>query len=90
MQGDSLIVLAEDGGRDIQSYPLNDYVDVGVFGADEDGEEVILYFKRHKFTTIDNTIKITVDQEPSEVGIDPYNKLIDTNSEDNRRVAEEE
>ena len=34
---------------------------------------------------IENKYTITVDELPVEVGIDPYNKLIDRNSEDNRR-----
>ena len=32
-----------------------------------------------------NKISIIVDQKPVEVGVDPYNKLIDTKSGDNRR-----
>ena len=37
---------------------------------------------------VNNKISIIVDKEPKEVGIDPYNKLIDTNSEDNRKKIE--
>jgi ABC-2 type transport system permease protein len=29
-----------------------------------------------------------VDAEPTEVGIDPYNKLVDRNSDDNRKKVE--
>ena len=67
---------------------MNDYIDVGVFYEEEvDGEkkEKELYFKKHKITQINNKVSIIVDKKPSEVGIDPYNKLIDTQSEDNRR-----
>jgi ABC-2 type transport system permease protein len=28
---------------------------------------------------------VIVNEKPTEVGVDPYNKLIDTQSEDNRR-----
>jgi hypothetical protein len=28
---------------------------------------------------------VVVDQAPYEAGIDPYNKLVDTDSDDNRR-----
>ena len=31
-----------------------------------------------------SAVAIIVDELPKEVGVDPYNKLIDTNSEDNR------
>ena len=44
--------------------------------------------KKHKISSIYNKISIIVNKEPKEVGIDPYNKLIDTNSEDNRKKIE--
>jgi ABC-2 type transport system permease protein len=37
-----------------------------------------------------NDFTITVDEEPVSVGIDPYNKLIDTISNDNRRAPSRE
>jgi ABC-2 type transport system permease protein len=48
-------------------------------------KEVILYFQKHKITAIHNKVSIIVDEKPTEVGIDPYNKLIDSQSDDNRR-----
>lgn len=72
----------------VDSYPLNDYVEIGIFGqeiAKGKTKEKQLYLKKHKITKIDNKFVIIVDEKPVEVGIDPYNKLIDTNSEDNRR-----
>ena len=44
-----------------------------------------LYLKKHKITAIDNKLSIIVDKKPTEVGVDPYNKLIDRNSGDNRQ-----
>ena len=70
------------------SLPLKDYVEIGVFYQEEiDGEkdEVELYLKKYKITSINNKVIIIVDKKPTEVGVDPYNKLIDNNSEDNRR-----
>ena len=55
---------------------------------DNDEKEIELYLKKLKISSIHNKISIIVDQEPIEVGIDPYNKLIDTNSEDNRMKIE--
>ena len=72
----------------VDSYPLNDYVEVGIFGQETvkgKAKEKQLYLKKHKIMKIDNKFVIIVDEKPTEVGIDPYNKLIDTNSEDNRR-----
>ena len=86
---DSLVM--EGKKRPLKSYPLTDYIDVGVFGIeeiDDKEKEKLLYLKKHKITEIENKFTITVDQEPKEVGIDPYNKLIDRDSNDNRRKPE--
>jgi hypothetical protein len=48
-------------------------------------QEIPLYLKKHKITDVFNSLSITVDKKPKEVGVDPYNKLIDTKSDDNRR-----
>ncbi len=88
-QGDSLAVYREGSSRPKQSFPLTDYIEVGIFALNDEGEEEILYLKKHKITEIENEFSIIVEKEPFEIGIDPFNKLIDTNSEDNRRKAEE-
>jgi ABC-2 type transport system permease protein len=40
-------------------------------------------------TAIHNTITIIVNQKPTEVGVDPYSKLIDTDSDNNRKNSDE-
>ncbi len=87
-KSDSISFKNEKMKKPIYSVPLADYIDIGVFTKDDtDGKnkEVVLYLKKHKITAINNKIQIIVDKKPTEVGVDPYNKLIDTNSEDNRR-----
>ncbi len=92
---DSVTTILEIEGkkRPIRSYPLIDFVDVGIFGLteNEEGEEIEkeLYLQKHKIIQIENKFTITVNEEPREVGIDPYNKLIDRDSNDNRRKVEE-
>ncbi|MFK5984878.1 MAG: M1 family aminopeptidase, partial [Pseudomonadota bacterium] len=81
--------LSYENGSDkqVSSLPLADYIDIGVFGEEEiDGQDklVELYLQKHKITAINNKITIIVNQKPTEVGVDPYSKLIDTNSDDNR------
>ncbi len=86
--GDTLSYKSEKMKNPILSVKLADYIDIGIFGEEEiDGKkkETELYFKKHKITRIDNKISIIVDKKPIEVGVDPYNKLIDTQSDDNRR-----
>ncbi|WMI67444.1 M1 family aminopeptidase [Mangrovimonas sp. YM274] len=85
---DSLQYQSETMKKPEYSLPLADYIDIGVFGEEDvDGvkKETELYLKKHKITKIDNNISIIVDKKPVEVGVDPYNKLIDTNSNDNRK-----
>ena len=85
---DSIQYKTEKMRKPLYSVPLADYIEIGIFGEEEiDGKnkETILYLKKHKTTSINNKISIIVDKNPKEVGVDPYNKLIDTNSEDNRR-----
>ncbi|MEO9572026.1 MAG: M1 family aminopeptidase [Polaribacter sp.] len=86
--GDTLSYKTDKMKKPILSVPLADYIDIGIFTEEEiDGvtKEKELYLKKHKVTEINNKITIIVDKKPTEVGIDPYNKLIDTQSEDNRR-----
>ena len=85
--GDTLSYKTEKMKKPILSVPLEDYIDIGVFAEEEvDGKkkEIELYLQKHRITEINNKITIIVDKKPVEVGVDPYNKLIDTQSEDNR------
>jgi len=85
---DSISYLAEGKKKPILSVKLEDYVDIGIFTEDDiDGKkkERILYLQKHKITEINNTISIIVDEKPTEVGVDPFNILIDTRSDDNRQ-----
>ncbi|WP_347173730.1 ABC transporter permease/M1 family aminopeptidase [Polaribacter uvawellassae] len=85
--GDTLSYKTADMKKPILSVQLEDYIDVGVFIEEEvDGKmkEKVLYLKKHKITEINNKVIIVVDKKPTEVGVDPYNKLIDINSNDNR------
>jgi len=45
----------------------------------------VLYLRKHRITDQETTLEIVVDEAPFEAGIDPYNKLIDRASGDNRR-----
>jgi len=84
---DSITYLPEGKTKPILSLPLQDYIDIGIFAeteAEGNTTEKELYLRKHKITGIENTISIIVDEKPTEVGVDPYNKLIDTRSGDNR------
>jgi len=46
-------------------------------------EEKPLYLKKEKITQEQNTFEIVVDQMPTRAGIDPFNKLVDRDADDN-------
>jgi ABC-type transport system involved in multi-copper enzyme maturation permease subunit len=67
---------------------LDDWMDVGVFARGPSGKEAdekVLYLQRHHITSEDPVITVVVDEAPYEAGLDPYNKLIDRVSDDNRK-----
>lgn len=83
-------VQADGVGKE-SALPVDDWMEVGVFarGADDSEEkQKVLYLQRQHITTPTQKFSIVVDQKPAEVGIDPYNKLIDRNSDDNRKKVE--
>ena len=75
--------LHADGGGGENEVALADYVDIGVFGADDK----VLFLEKRRLdapSKLVDTLEVVVDEEPHEAGIDPFNKLIDRNPEDNR------
>src|SRR5690606_12359816 len=66
--------------------PMDDWLDVGVFGeVEQEGEteEVPLYFARHRHASGADTLRLTVDRLPVRAGVDPYFKLVDRHKNDN-------
>jgi len=62
-------------------------VDIGVFARSADGKEQnekVLFLEKRNLADGDSSVTVTVDGEPYEAGIDPYNKLVDRVSDDNR------
>ncbi|WP_194851119.1 M1 family aminopeptidase [Nonlabens antarcticus] len=89
--GDSISFTPKGKKKALKSLPLADYIEVGIFGAEEGdtGMPKVLYIEKRKVTGINNDFKIIVKEKPVEVGIDPFNKLIDRNSDDNRSSVSE-
>jgi hypothetical protein len=65
--------------------PMNDLVEIGVFAPPAEGADAgeQLYLTRHRVRSGKQTIRVTVPKAPARAGIDPYNKLIDRDREDN-------
>ena len=65
---------------------MDDRIDIGVFGDRGDGsppEGQVLFLEKRRVVDGTQTFEIVVDRPPRQVGIDPFNKLIDRNPEDN-------
>lgn len=74
--------IKADGNGNESPLALNDYIEIGVFKGKKDEEEP-LYLKKEKLSQEQSTFEITVDEEPTRAGIDPYNKLVDRVVDDN-------
>ncbi|MGV8931343.1 MAG: M1 family aminopeptidase [Luteimonas sp.] len=80
-------LVAEGKGKETEE-AVDEQVDIGVFSRPAGGEEEdekVLYLQKHHVTRADTTIELVLDEEPYEAGIDPYNKLVDRDSGDNRK-----
>jgi aminopeptidase N len=84
--------MRADGQGVETEIPIADFIDIGVFGEREvDGkrQETVLYLRKHRIDRGEMTFDLVVDEKPVRAGIDPWNKLIDRNSEDNVKRVEE-
>ena len=82
---------ADGQGKETEA-PLDEAFDVGVFTA-EPGKKgftatSVLSFERRTLKSGKQRVTLVVDKEPAFAGVDPYNKRIDRNSDDNlKKVA---
>ncbi|NBQ91316.1 MAG: aminopeptidase [Betaproteobacteria bacterium] len=79
--------LYADGKGVETDAPLDEEFDVGAFTA-EPGKKGysardVLMMQRQRIRTGTQTVRLTSDRRPTHVGVDPYNKRIDRNSDDN-------
>jgi ABC-2 type transport system permease protein len=74
-------VFADGNGVEAPA-PLHDLIDVGVFSGKKD-EEKPLAMRKEWITGARQSFEFIVKEPPTRAGIDPYNKLIDRNGDDN-------
>ncbi|WP_232207549.1 M1 family aminopeptidase [Pseudoxanthomonas sp. J35] len=80
--------VSTDGKGKETEEPVDVLVDIGVFARPPGGKEAdekVLYLSKHRINQAETTLELVVDELPYEAGIDPYNKLIDRDSGDNRK-----
>jgi hypothetical protein len=63
--------------------PMNDLVEIGIFGNGKKGAGNILYLKNQRIRFGPNRIVVKVFAKPVEAGVDPRNLLIDTETHNN-------
>lgn len=68
-----------DGRGQEHPAPLHDWIDIGVLDANGH----YLYLQKHKIENEKTDFTLTVDKVPAKAGIDPVDKLIDRNPDDN-------
>ena len=68
-----------DGKGEEHTIPINDWIDIGVL----DSEGNYLYLQKQRIDKERTELTLLVDKLPAKAGIDPLNKLIDRNPEDN-------
>ncbi len=77
---------ADGEGAETES-DLDDSIEIGLFserpGAGEFAAENVIMMERRAIRSGEQVITVVTDRRPSWAGIDPYNKYIDRNSDDN-------
>jgi len=68
-----------DGKGEEHTVPIHDWIDIGVLDANGN----YLYLQKQKIEKERTNITLVVDRLPAKAGIDPLNKLIDRDPEDN-------
>lgn len=84
---------ADGKGQETEA-PLDEEIDVGAFTV-EPGKtgfqaDSVLALSRRRITSGQQTLTLTLDKPPAWAGVDPYNKRIDRNSEDNLKAVSEQ
>ena len=75
---------ADSQGAELE-VSLDDWIDVGVYANNDNGEEKLVYLKRKRLTKNKNEFEIMIDIEPTRAGIDPNHLLIDRFPSDNTK-----
>jgi ABC-2 type transport system permease protein len=91
MEVDARKLYADGKGIETEA-PLAEAVDIGVFTAEPGRpgftKASVLSMEHQQVRSGRQTVTVVVDQEPKFAGIDPYNKYVDRDSDDNVRRVE--
>ncbi|OJV54668.1 MAG: hypothetical protein BGO31_06775 [Bacteroidetes bacterium 43-16] len=75
-----------DSAGNNKKVPVNDYIDIGIFGAVKDKSKSAynpLILQKIKMDANEKIFEFIVSEQPEFAGLDPYNKLIDRTPDNN-------
>jgi ABC-2 type transport system permease protein len=77
-------VVVDEAGVETE-IRMDDWVEIGVFASPEKGDALSqpLYVQKHRITSAARTITVTVPHKPASAGVDPYNLLMELETDDN-------
>lgn len=80
---------ADETGNE-KEVPVDDYIDIGAFGAPPAGKKYgrTLYRQRMKVSKAQNQYRFTTSELPQKAGIDPFSLLVDRVPADNLKKVE--
>ena len=88
---DARKLYADGEGRESDA-TLDEPFDIGIFTAEPGrktfSQDAVLVFERKPIHSGQQTLNLVTAREPSFAGVDPYNKHVDRNSEDNVRAID--
>jgi hypothetical protein len=88
---DARKLYADGEGKESEA-TLDEPFDIGVFTAEpgkrDFNQEAVLLFERRPIRSGRQTLSLVTTREPTFAGVDPYNKRVDRNSEDNVRAID--
>jgi len=80
-----LAKLEADGKGKETARAYDEPVELAVFGKDAGGRERVLWRGKRMLAAGESAVSVTVNAQPVEAGVDPYNLLIDRAAGDNRK-----
>jgi aminopeptidase N len=86
MTVEAVKLYADGEGQETES-PLDDNIEIGLFtarpGLGQFDRSDVLLMERRPVKSGSQEIRVVTDKEPTYVGVDPYNKYVDRNSDEN-------
>jgi aminopeptidase N len=83
-----LAKMQADGKGKESARTYDEPVEIGIFARAKGGKEAderVLLLEKRVLSGAEPVLTVTVKEQPFEVGVDPYNKMIDRVSRDNRK-----